>query len=480
MAWGRGLLYRNLLATAATVLMGSFANEPARSADLGGDCCADLEERVAELEATTVRKGNKKVSITLYGDVNHQVLFWDDGIETNAYVENNSYKTSRFGLKGTAKIGGDWTSGYRLEIESRNARSRDLDQFDDDNADDPNGPLFVRHSWIYLANKKYGEARLGLTWSPKDDITKDTHVLEQLVDTMHSDFFNNQSFFLVSKLVPGNSEALTAGQFGGKAIRFIDLARCYSTSSALFDCSTRRNMAVYVTPVWYGFWFNVGYGEDDIWSASARFKKDWDTWRVGAGVAYEQFTDEQVQNGAGGVPFQDFRRDLREWAGEASVLHKPSGVWANFSWTFSEDRDSNTINAGIFDGKSAPDMFAWDISGGIQKKWWDLGNTTLWGGYTNSSDGIGGFVSPLFGANPGRSLRANSIPGIGITTEVTGSEVTKWYLAADQSIDSAALDLYIGYQHITPEIDLIDSARKRVNAPLEHFDLVFTGARIYF
>ena len=124
-----------------------------------------------------------------------------------------------------------------------------------------------------------------------------------------------------------------------------------------------------------------------------------------------------------------------------------------FLLDLSEDRDSDTINAGIFDEKSAPDMFAWDISGGIQKKWWDLGNATLWGGYTNSDDGIGGFVSPLFGANPGRSLRANSIPGIGITTEVTGSEVTKWYLAADQSIDSAALDLYIGYQHITPEID---------------------------
>ncbi len=66
--------------------MGSFAHEPVKAADLGGDCCADLEERVAELEATTVRKGNKKVSIILYGDVNHQVLFWDDGIETNAYV----------------------------------------------------------------------------------------------------------------------------------------------------------------------------------------------------------------------------------------------------------------------------------------------------------------------------------------------------------------------------------------------------------
>jgi hypothetical protein len=248
----------------------------------------------------------------------------------------------------------------------------------------------------------------------------------------------------------------------------------------LFDCSTRRNEVRYETPKWYGFFFTGAYGEDDIWSLSARYVNDFDNWKLGAGVAYEQFTDELVQNGAGGEPFQGYRRDLREWAGEASVLHKPSGLWANFSWTFSEDRDSNTINAGIFDGKSAPDMFAWDISGGIQKSWFDAGKTTLWGGCTNSSDGIGGLINPLGGANPGRSLRANSIPGIPFVTEVTGSEVTKWYLAADQSIESAVLDLYIGYQHIEAEIDLIDFARKRLNAPFRNFDLVFTGARIYF
>jgi hypothetical protein len=47
--------------------LGGFAMmgaSPAKAADLGSDCCADLEERVAELEATTVRKGNKNVSVT--------------------------------------------------------------------------------------------------------------------------------------------------------------------------------------------------------------------------------------------------------------------------------------------------------------------------------------------------------------------------------------------------------------------------------
>ena len=40
-----------------------------RAADLGGNCCADLEERIAELEATTARKGNRKMSLTVTGQV---------------------------------------------------------------------------------------------------------------------------------------------------------------------------------------------------------------------------------------------------------------------------------------------------------------------------------------------------------------------------------------------------------------------------
>ena len=50
------------LAAAAGLFAGALAITPAKAADLGGDCCADLEERVAELEATTVRKGNRVVS----------------------------------------------------------------------------------------------------------------------------------------------------------------------------------------------------------------------------------------------------------------------------------------------------------------------------------------------------------------------------------------------------------------------------------
>ena len=68
---------------------------PAAAADLGGDCCADLEERVAELEATTARKGNRKVSLTVSGWVNENVQWWDDGTENNAYVGTNPVSSNR-------------------------------------------------------------------------------------------------------------------------------------------------------------------------------------------------------------------------------------------------------------------------------------------------------------------------------------------------------------------------------------------------
>src|SRR6476660_3211080 len=86
-------LRRCLLIGVAVALFVPSMQKPARAADLGGACCADLENRVAELEATTVRKGNKKVSVTLYGQVNRAALFWDDGAEQNTYVVDNNYES---------------------------------------------------------------------------------------------------------------------------------------------------------------------------------------------------------------------------------------------------------------------------------------------------------------------------------------------------------------------------------------------------
>src|SRR5262247_1173188 len=75
--------------------------ESAQAADLGGNCCADLEERVAELEATTVRKGNRRVTLTLSGQINRSLMYWNDGSDQDLFSVDNAIANSRFRLTGS-------------------------------------------------------------------------------------------------------------------------------------------------------------------------------------------------------------------------------------------------------------------------------------------------------------------------------------------------------------------------------------------
>src|ERR1044071_1261538 len=106
---------------AAGLLAGGLSVSSASAADLGGNCCADLEERIAELEATTARKGNRKVSLTVSGWVNEQIQWWDDGQEQNVYQGTNESDQTRFRFAGKAKIDKDWSAGYIIEIGIRGA-----------------------------------------------------------------------------------------------------------------------------------------------------------------------------------------------------------------------------------------------------------------------------------------------------------------------------------------------------------------------
>src|SRR5262245_51125862 len=111
---------RIAIAAALGMTLGGFAMSatPAKAADLGGDCCADLEERVAELEATTVRKGNKKVSVTLSGWVVKLGTWWDDGHEQNIYWgDKDTTLSSHFQISGSATIAPGWSGGYTIAVE---------------------------------------------------------------------------------------------------------------------------------------------------------------------------------------------------------------------------------------------------------------------------------------------------------------------------------------------------------------------------
>jgi predicted porin len=439
--------------------VGAIAHQ-SKAADLGSDCCADLEERVAELEATTVRKGNTKVSVTFYGKVNKAVLFWDDGAIEDVYVVDSSYESTRFGILGSAKIGGDWSAGFRLEVEDRVAASQRVSQFDAGNVEGPS--LRTRWSSMYLNNLRWGELRWGTTATPKYDITKDTNVfVPNLLDTTSSDNRMNQNFRLRPK---GFNDAADLS-----TLTWSSISRCYSSAES-FNCSTRRAGVAYWSPKWQGFGASLGWFHDDIWGAALRYKKDWgQNFEVGAGIGYEDF---HRRRSSGSASFDQFD----EWAGMANIKHKPTGLFVYSDFSFSAPSDTSA--RGIFTKKSPPDLSAWDVWVGIQRKMPrlgldSLGDTAFWGGFANTHDGIGGV--PLNGLLP-----AGTFANVPVNTQITGADVDRWFLALGQSIDSAAMQLYAVYQHLDAEVDLIDKELKHVPAPLDDFDLFYTGAIIYF
>jgi len=78
-----------------------------------------------------------------------------------------------------------------------------------------------------------------------------------------------------------------------------------------------------------------------------------------------------------------------------------------------------------------------------------------------------------------------------VPSEVTGSLTTKCYVALEQAIDSSAMDLYVAFQHIEPEIDLVsrfdgdgvfsqNGKLGKVPVSLTDFNVFWTGARIQF
>ena len=74
----------------------------------------------------------------------------------------------------------------------------------------------------------------------------------------------------------------------------------------------------------------------------------------------------------------------------ASIIHKPTGLFLWAANSNSENDDKGAV--GCLTGRSPPVMHAWDIAGGIHRSWIAVGATTIWGGYTQDHDGLGGFT----------------------------------------------------------------------------------------
>ncbi len=401
----------------------------ASAADLGGDCCGDLEERISELEATTARKGNRKVSLAISGWVNEAVFFWDDGTEKNVYVGTNALEQSRFKFAGEAKIDKDLSAGYTIEIGIVGNASNKWDQTSPGIG---SGAFTLRKSYWFLKSKTYGQVSVGLNG------TATYHLLDDADGTNTRNYSDAEA----ASVAQGAFIIRSNGVLNAAGLKWSDVERGFQNGTPGQD--GRKNIVRYDSPTFKGFTATAAWGEDDLWDVALTYKDDIGDFAVLGRVGYGESTDDKST--ACGGPAAGFK--CTWWGGAGTLMHKPTGLYLYGGYG---QMQIDSLPAGLDDSSTT-----WFLQPGIEKKWHPIGKTTIFGEYRKDDPGANGSTV----AAP--------------TTR--GADLTFWAGGVVQNIEAAAMDMYVIYRHADGDFTNAAGA----NIKIDDFDMVITGARIQF
>lgn len=392
---------KSISAAALLAAAASLGGVSAQAADLGGNCCADLEERVAELEATTVRKGNRNVSVKITGTVAVRT-FWHnadaeggqfnggggtvqsaDSVRSNKIIMDQDDGSTAFQISGDAQVNSDLSIGFRI----------DFDVFDTTDES-----VEVDDLYLTVSSKTFG--------------TVDAGRVDQAMDSINS-----------ISLADINDVQLDNSNF----VAF--LGDGYIEAGDIDGTDDEGGSIRYTSPTLAGFIFSASYGHtstrevvntptrdgSDIWSVALRYAGEFGAFRLAAGIGYE---NEQLSvRGPGN------RRELENLAGSVSVMHTPTGLFANFAAGEFEAGLEGGI-PGLFTGLAddnrtnlITELNSWAVVAGVEQKFVSLGKTTLYGFYNDIEE-----------------TRAENI---GVNSVYT-REAVNWGVGVTQAIDAAA------------------------------------------
>ena len=408
--------YRLSSVAVAALLAAGLPALDAKAADLngnlGGDCCADLEARVAQLEATTARKGNKKVSLTVSGRVNATVMWWRDNSagtdndeahdsKSDVYFGNSAVDTThpvpqgegtRITFAGDGKISADATAGFRMTI------GNDFGGANTQFSYQTGSVLAPDTTYVFLKSKTWGEYRLGNLPSASDDAYYIDFGAPGTVGGLAGTRFLG-TFHLRATNQPGELTDVTYGHVLGE----------------LNDLNDNRLM--YISPTWNGFAYKSDVGNKTgsvalTWSGSSG------TLHGAAGAGYEVSRGHTGANlgnasfvpaaSSAFSPLTDSSNDtLRQAVVSASVMESNSGLFLTGEWS----RAYAAISG-------RDDAVNWYARTGWVKNVTGLGNTVIDAQYERTDNKL-----------------------------ANGTSAHLWGLGIDQAIDSVASNIYLHYQH---------------------------------
>ena len=466
---------RRVKLTGLAIALSTGLTGTAFAADLGGNCCADLEERIAELEATTARKGNRKLSLEIYGQINEGILVWDDGVEQNAYLVTNDNARSRIGFRGKAKINSEWEAGYRLELGVRTINSKRFDQDTPRVSTDDNG-LDLRDSYWYLKNKSLGTVYVGKGTTATNAITE-LNLSQTANFSKYSDVEDSGLGLRLRGSVKNRlADSLTwrrllgdGGDQPGEGERALNVVR-------------------YETPAWAGFAASASWGEDDLWDAALRYTGEAAGFKYVAGIGYGEITDNsQTQSVCPSAPTAPAGADgsdtrCHQFGGSLSVIHEPTGLFVNVgAGTKTDDILTQTARFAGTGADNTQDF--WAIQAGIEKKFNELGKTTLYGEYYDYNGGANQRRT-IDGVDGGSQDALNPFAAGG-DGAIWSTGLNMYGAGIAQSIDAASMILYVSYRHYEADLTARQisggvASGALANVALENLDVVLGGGVIKF
>jgi hypothetical protein len=435
--------------------------------DYGAPCCADLDQRIAELEATVARKGNRKVSLQLAGLVNNGVMAWDDGGERNAYVVTNDNQRSRFSFVGKAAIDAMWEAGYAIDIGLRHANSKLVNQLTDGDGILPRH-FDLRSSVWFLRNKRYGTMFLGTTFAATDRIANSNVTQTGSFDQYAAPENAGLGMFLRS------------ARDGRLTRSLLNWRRIIGAGGDQPGESQRGfSLIKYVSPTWNGFTAAADWVTTDFWDVALRYRKEVAGFDIGAGIGYLKLTPGSRTRSVcpvASLAFIGEETACSQVRGSVSAKHLETGLFVNFGASSTGDGIIDETTRYADTGVSDREIF-YSGQAGIERTWLPLGKTTIYADYYQYN---GGAATPLL-VRDGDPLNPT---GVG-DWSVWRSSVDIWGGGLAQGIDSAETILYLTYKHVSGNLDLRQlqngvASGPIADAPIDDLDLLLAGAVIRF
>ena len=503
------LMAAGLLVSASPVLAGDLG---------GGGCCADLEERVAELEAVSARKGNRKVSLTITGQVNRAIMYWNDGHKKDTYIGlDNTASSSRFSLLGEGRLGPNIKMGFEImiEIEAGGTMSK-VNQLDEDGKIAHTAPLGNNISFNPPnTDAFFGDARRVAFWVEHDKLGRLTLGRYEGTGTPYTIDLGG-----IAVVAPASKAIMHGGFFlRGTAGQFYNAqwSTLLDQTGTIGGALGRVELLRWDSPVWRGFVFGAHIAEaSDYWGAQVRYANELRGFRIAAHIGIDQSSDRLTTGiTTGGAdlalldPTSPFytggKPDVRSWGAALSLMHVQTGLFVQGHW-MEQDFNSpiHVPNAyyGSTGGATKKDATDWLIQAGLTRNWLGWGHTSVYGEYGRSLDygaasagrNFAGSTACAF--NAGAAAPINCASGFSSLFGVTDTEARVWGIGVVQNIDSAATELYLGYRNYEAKIIgepgvlgaynpaagsyTVTSGGARQSIGLDDLHVVTGGARIKF